>query len=214
MGKIFEFLREYGLALLVGAVGLSCFGYGLWQVVVPEQIAVEIAQGDKSSEHSLAQSSELGGELVDVAGAVVNPGIYKLPSGARVGEALVAAGGLAADADREWVAATLNLAEAVTDGEKIYVPANQQILRQAQDMVGESASQQDQQISASAGQKSAKVNINTASEAELDTLWGIGPSRATAIIAGRPYAATDEIIAKAGIPQSVYDRIKDGITVY
>ena len=200
MGKIFEFLREYGLALLVGVVGLSCFGYGLWQVIAPPPVVVEISR-DTDAESRVATQL-----VVDVSGAVVNPGVYTLPEGSRVGEVLVAAGGLAASADHAWVSATLNLATPVKDGEKIYIPANQQ--------VGESASQQDQQISASAGQKSAKVNINTASEAELDTLWGIGPSRATAIVAGRPYAATDEIIAKAGIPQSVYDRIKDGITVY
>ena len=200
MSKIFEFLREYGLTLLVGVVGLSCFGYGLWQVIAPPPVVVEISH-DTDAESRVAKQL-----VVDVSGAVVNPGVYTLAEGSRVGEVLVAAGGLAADADREWVAATLNLAEAVTDGEKIYVPANQQI--------GESASQQDQQISASAGQKSAKVNINTASEAELDNLWGIGPSRATAIVAGRPYAATDEIVAKAGIPQSVYDKIKDAISVY
>ncbi len=200
MGKIFEFLREYGLALLVGVVGLSCFGYGFWQAIAPPPVVVEISH-DTDAESRVAKQL-----VVDVSGAVVNPGVYTLPEGSRVGEVLVAAGGLAASADHAWVSATLNLATPVRDGEKIYIPANQQ--------VGESASQQDQQISASAGQKTAKVNINTASEAELDTLWGIGPSRATAIVAGRPYGTTDEIIAKAGIPQSVYDKIKDAISVY
>ena len=192
-------MREYWLVILMGAVGLGILGYGLWQVVAPEKVTVEIT-GAQSSEHSLAQGSEL---KVDVAGAVTKPGVYTLPQGARVGDALVAAGGLAAAADREWVAATLNLASLVTDGEKIYIPARQQ--------VSESA---DQQASEPMSQKSVKININTASTSELDTLWGVGQARAAAVIAGRPYANTAELVSKGGVPQNVYDKIKDQIAVY
>ena len=202
MGKIFEFLREYGLALLVGVVGLSCFGYGFWQAIAPPPVVVEISH-DTDAESRVAKQL-----VVDVSGAVVNPGVYTLPEGSRVGEVLVAAGGLAASADHAWVSATLNLATPVKDGEKIYIPA------QSLPMQGETENRSDTTYASDTAGSRAKVNINTASESELDTLWGIGPSRATAIIAGRPYGTTDEIVAKAGVPQSVYDKIKDGITVY
>ena len=79
MGKIFEFLREYGLALLVGAVGLSCFGYGLWQVIAPPPVVVEISR-DTDAESRVATQL-----VVDVSGAVVNPGVYTLAEGSRVG---------------------------------------------------------------------------------------------------------------------------------
>ena len=202
-----KLMREYWLVVIVGVVGVGILGYGLWQVVVPERVTVEIARGDKSSEHLpvSAQGSELGeGMLVDVAGAVANPGVYTLPAGSRVGEALLAAGGLAAGADRAWVAATLNLASPITDGQKIYIPENSE--NQKTQITGVSE--------VSDNQMSAKVNINTASESELDTLWGVGTARATAIVAGRPYATVEELLTKGVVPQNVYDRIKNEITVY
>lgn len=197
------------MLILVGIVGGGILIYGLWGVVGGDPpfgeagAKVEIISGAQSSEHSLSQGSELGDIVVDVAGAVTNPGVYKLQREARIGDALVAAGGLSGVADRSWVAETLNLAEVVKDGGKIYIPARQQI--------GESASQPDSQ---SVSQKSGKININTASEAELDALVGIGAARAAAIIASRPYANTEELVSKAKIPQSVYDKIRDSISIY
>ena len=198
-----EFVQKFWLPMVVAVVGLGILIYGLWGVAGGEGSKVEIISGAQSSEHSLSQGSELGDIVVDVAGAVVNPGVYKLQSGSRVGDALVMAGGLAEGADRDWVSQTLNLAEVVKDGGKIYIPARQQI--------GESASQPDSQL---VSQKSGKININTASQAELDALVGIGAARAVAIIASRPYANTEELVSKAKIPQSVYDKIRDSISIY
>ncbi len=192
MERARELLSEYGLFILLGGVGAFILLYGLWSVMMPTPAVVEIVKG---------QESQVYGELVvDVAGQVEKPGVYKLPSGSRIGDAIVLAGGLSADADREWVSKTLNMAQEVKDGEKVYIPG-----------------QSDNPVSQSGGgsaTQSGLVNINTASASELDNLEGIGEVRAQAIIANRPYASTGEIVEKAKVPQSVYDKIKDRLSVY
>ena len=144
--------------------------------------------------------------VVDVAGAVMTPGVYSLQAGARIGDALVASGSLTEIADTEWVAQNLNLAQEVKDGGKIYIP-----VRRHTGGVGESASQQ---LSGSASQQGMKIDINTASQSELESLNGVGEARAQAIISNRPYSSLDELTSKAKIPQSVYEKIKDSLRVY
>lgn len=139
-----------------------------------------------------------GGEsaaiYVDVAGAVQNPGIFKLAADARINDAISAAGGLSQEADRTWVEQTLNLAAKVSDGDKLFIPA-----------IGESAAK---------AAVSDKININTASASKLDTLYGVGPATAQKIIDGRPYAKIEDLVAKKAVTQTVFDRIKDEISVY
>ena len=113
MEKISDFLREFGVIVVVGLIGGGILIYGLWGVVGGEQATVEIVKNEP-------QTGEI---VVDVAGAVEKPGVYTLPSGSRIGEALVVAGGLSAQADREWVARTVNLAAELEDGAKIYIPS-------------------------------------------------------------------------------------------
>lgn len=204
MERIILFVKEFGVVMVIGIVGVGVLVYGLWGVVGGEGASVEIVSGNQSSEHSLTQGSALENIVVDVAGAVITPGVYNLPSGSRIGDALVAAGGLAEGADREWVAQTINLAEVVKDGGKIYIPTK----------TGRETPSQSVGKGVTLGATHNKVNINTASEAEMDTLVGIGAARAQTIIASRPYASTEELVSKAKIPQSVYDKIKDSISVY
>lgn len=190
-------LRRYGVVVLFGLVGLLMTGYGTWQIIRPTSPVVEIVKDHESKN---------GGQeeviFVDVAGAVEVPGVYKLASGARIGDALIAAGGIAAEADREWVAKTLNLAEEVRDGRKIYIPK----IRESQEQPPVS------QLTKQEG--TGKINVNTASLGELESLAGIGAARANAIVSNRPYAEIKEIVSKAKIPESVYENIKDQIRVY
>lgn len=130
--------------------------------------------------------------LVDVSGAVVLPGLYRILSGARVGEAIALAGGLSDQADYAQVARSINLAQAVTDGMKIYVPC-----------VGDQEAFVSQESGSSMG---GAVSINHASAAELEELWGIGSARSAAIIGNRPYTSIDELVTKAGIPASVVEK--------
>lgn len=184
----------------MGVVGVAILGYGIWGIIKPSEVKVEIISGEKPTANSVQQSQI----VVDVAGAVEKPGVYKLPSGSRIGDALVMAGGLGEKADRDWVAKTINLAEIVKDGGKIYIPEIKVTDR-------ETPSQLSKNEGVTLG---SKVNINTASVGELDRLAGIGEVRAQAVFDNRPYGATDEIVSKAKVPQSVYDAIKDSISIY
>ena len=216
MEKIGEFLRQYWMFVVVGVIGVGIVGYGLWGAMRGEQASVEIVKGggDFTPEEITSLSPEaakLSGEkfgnqvTVDVAGAVEKPGVYKMPSGSRIGDALVSAGGLSAEADREWVAKTLNLAEEVKDGGKVYIPSRDENNNQAPNSNNQTSSNV---------QNSKLININTASVGELDSLPEIGEARAKAIIANRPYGSSAELVSKAKIPASVYAKIKDLVSIY
>ncbi len=128
--------------------------------------------------------------LVHVAGAVVEPGVYELAGGARVRDAIVAAGGPTEAAD--WNA--LNLASAVADGVKVYVPA-----------VGEEVppSLTAPSAPATGTLPAGPIDVNVATAAELETLPGVGPATATAIIAERerngPFLDVDDLDRVPGI---------------
>jgi len=193
-----EISKRWGVVAIVGMVGLGLVGYGVWEAVKPEEAVVEIV----SVEDREVVNREMGIVYVDVGGAVEKPGVYELASGSRIGEALGVAGGLAARADRVWVSRYLNLAEEVKDGGKIYIPSE-----------GEEEGEKEEKREVT-GEVRGKININTASTRELDSLWGIGEARAQAIIDNRPYASIEELSSKAGISSNVYEEIKDEISVY
>lgn len=137
---------------------------------------------------------------VDVSGAVVNPGVYELKDGSIVEEAVLAAGGFAEGANTKFISKYLNMAKRVSDGMKIYVP-----------FVGE----KDTDIATSevAGARVQIVNINTGTQAELESLPGIGPVTAGKIISSRPYGSVDELLSKKVVSKAVFDKIKEQISV-
>lgn len=135
---------------------------------------------------------------VDVSGAVVNPGVYQLEENSRVEDAVLSAGGLAENANGEYVSKYLNMALKLSDGMKIYIP-----------MAGETYSGG----SSVAGVKT-QVNINTGTQAELEALSGIGPVTASKIISGRPYSKIEDLLTLKIVSKKVFDQIKDSISVY
>ena len=143
--------------------------------------------------------------IIYVAGAVRTPGVFTLPEGSRIADAIEAAGGLADDADIDDV----NLAERISDGQKItiYTAEEAETVRLA---AAEEASEGG--ITAD-----GRVNINTASKEELMTLAGIGESKAEAIIDYREDKGSFSDIAEvkniSGIKDGVYAKIEDNITV-
>lgn len=162
--------------------------------------------GDPSSDSkSASAASEV---YVDVGGAVVTPGVYRLREGARVAQAIDAAGGLTPEAD----VAGLNRASRVVDGQKIYVPHVGE-----QQAVGDVAGSGPGVASAGASVVSDLVNINTANAAELQTLTGVGPSMAQSIIDERthngPFTSIEDLMRVSGIGEKKFAKIKDCICI-
>lgn len=152
--------------------------------------------------------------FVDVAGAVERPGVYELDSKARINDALIAAGGLAENADRVWVSKSINLAATVKDGAKIYIKAVS-----GDQPAGGSVSGSGSDNSAVAGVStmSDKINLNTAGQAELEKLPGVGPATAEKIINYRqnnPFSTIEDLMKVPGIGEKTFEKMKDMISVY
>jgi competence protein ComEA len=144
--------------------------------------------------------------IVHVTGAVNKPGVYSLPAGSRVDEAIEKAGGLASDADTSIV----NLAMLLEDGIQIWIPYK----------LNEGVNLDAPVVEVSVptpSQLAGKININTATQIELESLSGIGPVIAKAIIQYRldngPFTEIEEIQEVSGIGPATFEKIKLYITV-
>ena len=145
--------------------------------------------------------------VVHVAGAVVAPGVYHLPSAARVVDALTAAGGAAPQARTDAV----NLAAPLHDGDRVYVPTVDEVPAVPPGVSGTAAPP------AGPGQPpSGPVNLNTATVDELDALPGVGPATAAAIIAYRdtngPFASVEGLAEVRGIGPAKLEAIRALVT--
>ena len=140
---------------------------------------------------------------VDVKGAVKSPGIYDLPVGSRVNDAVQKAGGLTEQADSK----SLNLAQKVNDEALVYVPTKGE----------EAASQQAGSGATSSTSKEKKININKASLEELKQVKGLGGKRAQDIIdhreANGKFKSVDELKKVSGIGAKTIEKLKDYVTV-
>ena len=158
---------------------------------------------------------EPGPITVFVSGAVQQPGLYVLAADARVGDAITAAGGLTDDAN----GALVNQAEPIWDGAQVHVPAAAAdaapgtapvSVMAAAPVAGVSGASRAPDLGnlATAG----LINLNSASAGELETLPGIGPSKAAAIIDNRPYASVDELERVPGIGAKTLDQLRALVT--
>ena len=149
------------------------------------------ASRPRGEQVALLPTSTPGELTVYVSGAVATPGVYTLPDGSRVDEAVRAAGGFVNGAEKD----SINLAAPLTDGQQIDVPG----------------------IISSNHINAGRVNINTASVSELDALPGIGSTTAQAIIDYRnqngPFQFIQDIQKVSGIGSATSDGIKDYITI-
>ncbi|WYP27905.1 helix-hairpin-helix domain-containing protein [Alkalihalobacillus sp. FSL W8-0930] len=169
-----------------------------------EWLTGDIAPEDPEEGEDLPESSI----MVDVKGAVIQPGIYELEPQSRVIDAINAAGGLSEDGD----ANQLNFAMILQDEMQIYAPAEgEEMSGMLSQNIGSASTQQDSQ---SAG---PLVNINTALEAELETLNGVGPSKSASIIAYReengPFTTIEDLMNVSGIGEKSFEKLKAEITV-
>jgi competence protein ComEA len=141
--------------------------------------------------------------VIDIKGAIKQPGVYELETGARVHQLIDIAGGLKKDADE----LAINLAAPLEDGMVVYIPKKGEVT--------------DNQFTMPAGQEGSdakdKININLATSEELQTITGIGPSKAEAIITFRdengPFTSPEGLLEVSGIGEKSLEKIKEEITI-
>lgn len=133
--------------------------------------------------------------VVHVAGAVASPGVYELEDGSRVRDAVAAAGGAAAGANLD----ALNLAQVLVDGQKVWVGSGESVSEPAQE-----------------GTQNGKVNLNLATQAQLEDLPGVGPVLAERIIGYRQkkrFTSVKQLLEVEGFGPRKYESVKDLVTV-
>lgn len=228
--KILAYVKDNHLFVSVIAVLMVIFCFFLWmtcgagnsmeaETSYTDVTALSTSSSSKQSSQSLSEASSQskteGSEkvkskvTVDVKGAVVNPGVYTLKAGARVTDVIQEAGGMTEDAD----AKSVNLAASLSDEEVIYV-ANKDENVSVLDQTGTG------QVSDKGGQavsKDGKINLNTATSEELQTISGIGAKRAEDIIAYREshggFQSIDDLKNVSGIGEKTLDKIRESLYV-
>ncbi len=211
MEAIIEKIKEYKIIVICTGLGLLVGGFFLLKPAphtpVKEtnlQAEVTAVSKDSSTEKEVKEEPlEQDLITVDVKGAVKSPGIYDLPVGSRVNDAVQKAGGLTEQADSK----SLNLAQKVSDEALVYVPTKGE----------ESASQQTASGAAFSTSKDKKVNLNKASLEELKQVKGLGGKRAKDIIDHREsngkFKSVDELKKVSGIGAKTIEKLKDYVTV-
>ena len=213
MQKIIKFLPSLTAAFIV-AVLAGCTAQGS-EIVLEEQAASVITEEDAAFDTSVDAAafieSREPGVVVYICGAVNAPDVYELDAGARVRDAVEAAGGFSEDADRTYV----NLAAPVQDGIKLVIPTKEETA------LAEKTQIPDYDVYGSdppdaAGEGNGLVNINTATLEQLKTLPGIGDSIASRIIDDRSsngrFSKPEDIMRVSGIKEKLFSKIKDKIT--
>ncbi|MBI2049700.1 ComEA family DNA-binding protein [Candidatus Roizmanbacteria bacterium] len=191
-------VKQNLLILALGLAGLILFGYGLISFFLSSHSVEEDIVFEAKEENLENISVNL---TIDIEGSVVKPGVYLLPLNSRVKDALVIAGGLSANADRDFISKSINLATKLSDGAKIYIPR-----------IGENVTVSTTSIIGSI--VSEQININTATEEMLDSLPGVGPATIEKIINGRPYSSINDLLDKKVVGSKVFSDIKEKITAY
>jgi competence protein ComEA len=211
--------------------GQLAIGAGILVALAGIALAVVLAQGglagtvtlDPADGHPIgsatgpaASAFASGAVVVDVAGAVLRPGVYHLAAGSRIGDAIAAAGGYSPRVAAEIVGRSLNLAAVVHDGDLIVVPSRDDPAAGSSSATGGGGSGAGGGSGSGGGAGGAPIDLNRASAEALDALPGIGPVTAAKIIASRtdaPFASVDDLLSRKLVGQKVFDQIKALVTV-
>lgn len=182
-------IEKYRLPIGLSIVGIVLIIGGIFAS------GLNIAKPKQYPKESLVQAEKI--ISVDVSGAVLKPGVYQLKDGSRIEEAIAASGGFAENANQEYISKYLNLAQKLSDGFKVYIPLTA-----------------EPPAAAGSTPNQSKVNINKASQAEIEALPGIGPTTAAKIISLRPFQSIEDLLNKKAVSRSVYEKIKDLVVLY
>jgi competence protein ComEA len=170
----------------------------------PDEQAEQEKKADETTHSTVEKRTDV---VIDVQGAVVRPGVYTLSSDARVYQAVEMAGGLLPEADEKQV----NRAQRLADGMMLYIPRKGEKLPGlppgASIMAGDGRS--------SVAVQGEKINLNTATAEQLQTISGIGPSKSAAIIQYReehgPFKTVEDLTNVSGIGPKTIEKMKDKI---
>ena len=212
MEELIEKIKEYKIIVICASLGLVLGGFFLLnparQTPANESdLQTEVAaiskdstdeKEDKNQKEEVVEQDLI---TVDVKGAVKSPGIYDLPVGSRVNDAVQKAGGLTDNADSK----SLNLAQKISDEALVYVPTKEEVANQ------------ESYSNATGNKESKKVNLNKASLEELKQVKGLGAKRAQDIIDHRDsngkFKSVDELKKVSGIGAKTIEKLKEYVTV-
>ena len=212
MEELIEKIKEYKIIVICASLGLVLGGFFLLnparQTPANESdLQTEVAaiskdstdeKEDKNQKEEVVEQDLI---TVDVKGAVKSPGIYDLPVGSRVNDAVQKAGGLTDNADSK----SLNLAQKISDEALVYVPTKEEVANQ------------ESYSNATGNKESKKVNLNKASLEELKQVKGLGAKRAQDIIDHREsngkFKSVDELKKVSGIGAKTIEKLKEYVTV-
>ena len=212
MEVFIEKIKEYKIIVICVSLGLVLGGFFLLNPITQTpakesnlQTEVATVSKDSSDEKEDGNQKEKAVEqdliTVDVKGAVKSPGIYDLPVGSRINDAVQKAGGLTDNADSK----SINLAQRISDEALVYVPTK------------EEATSQESQSNTSNNKENKKVNLNKASVEELKQVKGLGAKRAQDIIDHREsngkFKSVDDLKKVSGIGAKTIEKLKEYVTV-
>ena len=212
MEELIEKIKEYKIIVICASLGLVLGGFFLLKPATQTpaketNLQAEVTSVSKNStdekeeKNRKEESVEQDLITVDVKGAVKAPGIYDLPAGSRINDAVQKAGGLTDNADSK----SINLAQKISDETLVYVPTR------------EEATSQETPSSASNSKGNKKVNLNKASLEELKQVKGLGAKRAQDIIDHRDsngkFKSVDDLKKISGFGAKTIEKLKDYVTV-
>lgn len=209
MEEVIEKIKEYKIIVICAILGMVLGGFFILKPVAQtpakeSNLQTEVTTVSKDEKEDKNQKEEVVEQdliTVDVKGAVKSPGIYDLPVGSRINDAVQKAGGLTDNADSK----SINLAQRISDEALVYVPTK------------EEATSQEAHSNASNTKENKKVNLNKASLEELKQVKGLGAKRAQDIIDHREsngkFKSVDELKKVSGIGAKTIEKLKEYVTV-
>ena len=209
MEELIEKIKEYKIIVICASLGMVLGGFFFLNPVAQtpakeSNLQTEVTTVSKDEKEDKNQKEEVVEQdliTVDVKGAVKSPGIYDLPVGSRIDDAVQKAGGLTDNADSK----SINLAQRISDEALVYVPTK------------EEATSQEAHSNASNIKENKKVNLNKASLEELKQVKGLGAKRAQDIIDHREsngkFKSVDELKKVSGIGAKTIEKLKEYVTV-
>lgn len=209
-----------GMIIAVIVISIGVYGFFSMQkqntVLNLNEMLVEENREEVNQEiDEVKEKEEVGNIVVHITGAVKNKGILRLPEGSRISDAIEAAGGETKEADLD----SINLAYTLEDGQKIYIPSQEdkENNEQKQYITTESGDTTNIKENSKIEGENEKVNINTANQSELETLPGIGPSLASRIIEYREqngkFNSIEELKNVKGIGDAKFEDLKNSATI-